>query len=148
RLEQVLVNLLNNAAKYTPQGGHVWLTVECEENEAILRVRDNGIGIPADMLPIVFDLFVQADRSLDRSQGGLGIGLTLVRDLIDMHGGSVQAQSAGPGQGSEFVVRLPTLPVATHLGPQPETTSPNKLSVPKRRILVVDDNVDAAQSLA
>jgi signal transduction histidine kinase len=109
RLAQVLSNLLNNAAKYTEEGGHIWLSVEQQGGEAVFRVRDTGAGIPYDMLPRVFDLFLQVDQSLDRSQGGLGIGLTLVRRLVEMHQGSVQAFSQGPGQGSEFVVRLPVL---------------------------------------
>ena len=106
----MLANLLNNAAKYTEEGGRIWLTVTREGAEAVLRVRDTGVGIPADMLSSVFDLFTQVDRSLDRSQGGLGIGLTLVRRLVEMHGGSVRAYSEGPTRGSEFVVRLPALP--------------------------------------
>src|SRR5207248_2085596 len=108
-LAQVLANLLNNAAKYTEEGGRIWLTVAREEAEAVFRVRDTGMGIAPPMLASVFDLFTQVDRSLDRSQGGLGIGLTLVRRLVELHGGSVAAHSAGPGQGSEFVVRLPAL---------------------------------------
>ncbi len=108
RLTQVVVNLLNNAAKYTNEGGHIWLTVERRQREVVLRVRDDGIGITPAMLPRVFDLFAQADRALRKSQGGLGIGLTLVRRLVEMHGGTVQACSEGSGKGSEFVVRLPT----------------------------------------
>ncbi len=107
RLEQILVNVLNNAAKYTPPGGRIDLTTERDGEEAVIRVRDNGLGIPAELLPRVFDLFTQVERSLDRSQGGLGIGLTLVKELVEMHGGSVTAHSEGPDQGSEFVVRLP-----------------------------------------
>jgi signal transduction histidine kinase len=107
RLTQVVANLLNNAAKYTPDGGQVWLTLEGDGDEAVVRVEDTGMGIPAEMLPRIFDLFTQVDRSLHRAQGGLGIGLTLVRSLVEMHGGVVEAYSDGPGQGSEFVVRLP-----------------------------------------
>jgi signal transduction histidine kinase len=107
RLIQVFANLLNNAAKYTERGGHIWLNARCLGGEAAVAVRDNGIGIPADMLGQVFDMFTQVEQSLDRSQGGLGIGLTLVKKLVEMHGGSVEAHSQGPGQGSEFVVRLP-----------------------------------------
>jgi two-component system CheB/CheR fusion protein len=113
----------------------------------ILRVRDEGAGIPAELLPYVFDLFVQGDKSLERSQGGLGIGLTVVRRLVEMHGGTVMARSAGPGQGSEFTVRLPTLSET----PDPERTEqagPPPLTATRRRVLVVDDNVDAAESLA
>jgi signal transduction histidine kinase len=112
RLAQVLANLLNNAAKYTDEGGHVWLTVEQSGAEAVLRVRDNGIGIMPAMLPRVFDLYAQGERALGKSHGGLGIGLKLVRSLVEMHGGTVQAFSGGPGQGSEFVVRLPVIDLA------------------------------------
>ena len=108
RLEQVVVNLLNNAAKYTDEGGHIWLSLQQEGNEAVLRVRDSGVGIAPELLPHIFDLFTQAERSLDRSQGGLGIGLALVQRLVEMHGGTVAASSA-VGQGSEFVVRLPVV---------------------------------------
>src|SRR5262249_22633093 len=107
RLAQVLANLLNNAAKYTGEGGRIGLSAAREGGEVIFRVRDSGVGIPREMLGRVFDLFTQVDRSLERSQGGLGIGLTLVRRLVEMHGGSVRAYSAGPNQGSEFVVRIP-----------------------------------------
>jgi signal transduction histidine kinase len=110
RLEQVLMNVLNNAIKYTEPGGHVWLTAEQENGEAVVRVRDNGIGISPEMLPRIFDLFAQAETARERSPGGLGIGLALVRSLVEMHGGSVQALSDGPGKGSEFVVRLPSSP--------------------------------------
>jgi signal transduction histidine kinase len=108
RLTQVVANLLNNAAKYTNEGGHIWLTVERKQREAVLRVRDDGIGITPAMLPRVFDLFAQSDRALRKSQGGLGIGLTLVRRVVEMHGGTVQAISEGSGNGSEFIVHLPT----------------------------------------
>jgi CheY-like chemotaxis protein len=139
--------LLNNAAKYTEAGGHIWLTATREEDEAILRVRDTGIGIPREMLSAVFELFSQVDHSLDRSEGGLGIGLTLVRRLVEMHHGTVQAQSAGAGQGSEFVVRLPVLKEGQLSGAL--TNGENSTAVPVRRgILVVDDNQDAADSLA
>jgi PAS domain S-box-containing protein len=148
RLEQVLTNLLNNAAKYTEPSGHVWLTAERDASEAVVRVRDTGIGIAPEMLPKVFDLFVQGDRGLDRSQGGVGIGLTLVKKLVELHGGRVEACSAGLGRGSEFSVRLPALP-----GQRPDErergSEPGEPAArPGRRILVVDDNVDAAESLA
>ena len=107
RLEQILVNLLNNAAKYTEHNGHVWLTIRQPDGEIEIRVKDNGIGIRRDMMARIFDPFVQAERALTRSQGGLGIGLTLVRRLVEMHGGSIVASSAGPNRGSEFIVRLP-----------------------------------------
>jgi signal transduction histidine kinase len=148
RLAQILSNLLNNAAKYTAEGGHIWLTVRQEGAEVVFRVRDTGMGIPPEMLSTIFDLFTQADRSLDRSEGGLGIGLTLVRRLVELHEGTVQALSAGPGQGSEFVVRLPVLSETPR--PSRLTRSTRPLTSPGtcQRILVVDDNVDAAESLA
>src|SRR5262249_44635058 len=120
RLVQILGNLLNNASKYSEEGGQIYLSVERDGNEGVFRVRDSGIGIPAEMLSRVFDLFTQVDRSLDRSQGGLGIGLTLVRRLVAMHQGTVQASSAGPGKGSEFVVRLPLL-----VNGLPQSTTPS-----------------------
>src|SRR5262249_50859254 len=109
RLEQVLANLLHNAVKYTEPGGLIWLTVTNEDAgaETVFRVRESGVGMPAELLPHVFELVTQEHRSLDRSKGGLGIGLTLVRSLVELHGGSVSAYSAGAGCGSEFVVRLP-----------------------------------------
>jgi signal transduction histidine kinase/ActR/RegA family two-component response regulator len=145
RLAQILSNLLNNAAKYTEKGGQIWLTVAREGEEAVLRVRDTGVGIAAAMLPHVFELFTQADRSLDRSQGGLGIGLTLVRHLVELHGGQVQACSGGLGQGSEFVVRLPVLSqiregLGERVKPEPSFVAP-----PCRRILIADDNEDFAE---
>jgi signal transduction histidine kinase len=146
RLEQILMNLLHNAAKYTEPGGHIWLVAERQENEALLRVRDTGIGMRADLLPRVFDLFVQSDRALDRAQGGLGIGLTLVRRLVERHGGSVQAFSPGAGLGSEFVVRLPLADVEPEAVPQPN--APPEPCGRSLRVLVVDDNEDAAESLA
>jgi CheY-like chemotaxis protein len=148
RLAQVVSNLLNNAAKYTEEGGRIGLTVQQEGGEAVLRVRDSGVGIPADMLSNVFDLFTQVNRSLDRSQGGLGIGLTLVHRLIEMHRGSVRAFSAGPNQGSEFVVRLPALAGQGAEEPSPNGTAEPAAPGPTRRILVVDDNTDGADSLA
>jgi signal transduction histidine kinase len=108
RLTQVLSNLLNNAAKYTPPGGSVYVTLESEADDAVFRVRDTGIGIPPNMLDKVFEMFLQIDSGLDRAHGGLGIGLTLVRELVGMHQGSIGVTSDGPGRGSEFVVRIPT----------------------------------------
>jgi PAS domain S-box-containing protein len=107
RLVQVFVNLLTNAAKYTDEAGQIWLTCDLEGNEVVVRVRDSGIGIPADVMPHIFDLFAQGDYSRRHAQGGVGIGLTLVRNLIQLHGGTIQARSDGPGKGSEFIVRLP-----------------------------------------
>lgn len=148
RLSQVLANLLNNAAKYTEEGGAIFLEVEREGDQAVIRVRDTGIGIPAALLPHVFDLFVQADRSLDRSQGGLGIGLTLVRRLVELHGGEVSASSPGPRQGSEFVVRLPLWTGAPAVDDAFPPASASGANGQTKKILVVDDNADAAHSLA
>ncbi|WP_422927577.1 response regulator [Singulisphaera sp. PoT] len=148
RLSQVLSNLLNNSAKYTKEGGRITLEVTRQGDEAVFFVRDNGIGISGEMLSSIFDLFTQLDRSLDRSQGGLGIGLTLVRQLVEMHGGTVQASSAGEDQGSEFIIRLPALPLM-HASVEADVNAPEdaSLSTP-RRILIVDDNPDVANSLA
>jgi signal transduction histidine kinase/ActR/RegA family two-component response regulator len=143
RLEQVMVNLLTNAAKYTEEGGHIWLTVEQDGDAAVLRVRDTGIGMAPELLPRIFDLFTQAERSLDRSEGGLGIGLCLVQRLVELHGGTVEAYSV-LGKGSEFVVRLPL----TSLPPLPAPATATVLPSASLRVLVVDDNVDAADSLA
>ena len=145
RLEQVLVNLLTNAAKYTDKGGRIKLTAQQEGNTAVLRVSDTGIGISTELLPNIFDLFTQAERSLDRSQGGLGIGLSLVRQLVELHKGTVEAHSI-LGKGSEFIVRLPVMPAPLQLPSSPvlKTNPANE----KCRVLVVDDNIDAAQSLA
>ena len=109
RLAQVFGNLLTNSAKYTPRGGHIWLAAEQQGEEVVVSVRDNGIGIPAESLRSIFDMFSQVDRSIERSTGGLGIGLALVKGLVEMHGGTVTAESPGPGQGSTFTVRLPVL---------------------------------------
>jgi PAS domain S-box-containing protein len=146
RLEEVVVNLLNNAAKYTPKDGHIWLSVQKEGNDMVLRVKDDGIGIAPDFLPQIFDLFTQAQRSLDRSEGGLGVGLTLVRKLVQMHGGNIQARSAGLGQGSEFIVRLPVLP--SPVQPQIPEVEKTKAAGHPRRVLIVDDNLDTADSIA
>ncbi|HEV2854116.1 MAG TPA: ATP-binding protein [Thermoanaerobaculia bacterium] len=124
RLVQVVGNLLNNAAKYTDEGGHIRLEAAQEGAEAVIRVRDNGMGLPIDLLPRVFDPFIQADRSLDRSQGGLGIGLTLVRQLVELHGGRVEARSDGPGRGSEFAVRLPAAAAIAALGAEAGADEP------------------------
>jgi len=147
RLGQIIVNLLNNAAKYTEPGGHIWLTCMREGSEVVIRVKDTGIGISPDMLTRVFDMFTQMGQSSSRSQGGLGIGLTLVRSLVILHGGSISAHSAGLGQGSEFVVRLPAFTEASP-APSPVATKEEGTSGRHLRILVVDDNVDAATTLA
>ena len=146
RLDQVVTNLLNNAAKYTDPGGRIWLSVAREE-EAVLRVRDSGIGIAAEMQPYIFDLYAQAERAREHSQGGLGIGLALVRALVELHGGSVRVSSGGIGQGSEFTVRLPALPESVQRPEEPVKVRPAAADV-ARRVLIVDDNRDSAESLA
>jgi signal transduction histidine kinase len=152
RLEQILANLLNNAAKYTMPGGRIRVSAALEGGDAVVRVRDNGIGVPPDVLERVFEPFVQSEGSLARSEGGLGIGLTLVRSLVEMHGGSVEAHSPGLGQGSEFVLRLPARLPAGPAGlagktaalPEPDAPFPSR----GLRVLVVEDNLDAAESLS
>ena len=148
RLAQVVANLLNNAAKYTEKGGHIWLTAEREGEAAVVRVRDTGMGIAPEKLPQVFELFTQLDRSLDRSQGGLGIGLTLARRLVEMHGGSIHGRSDGPGQGSEFVIRLPALGQIKEGTGSREPVGPAAAASSPRRILIADDNEDFAESCA
>jgi signal transduction histidine kinase len=144
RIEQVLVNLLSNASKYTPDGGHIALRCYGDHGEVVIEVKDNGIGIPSEALPQVFELFTQVDKSLDRSQGGLGIGLTVARRLTEMHGGTITVDSPGLGHGSVFTVRLPL----------EEAIADNRAGAPHigsgraRRILVVEDNVDTASSVA
>jgi PAS domain S-box-containing protein len=146
RLAQVFSNLLNNAAKFTPTVGRIWLSAETNDGQVNVRVRDSGAGIAPELLPRIFDLFVQADRSLARSQGGLGVGLTVVKRLVEMHGGSVVARSAGAGQGSEFSVRLPVVAKARMPAARPSRFT--NLATLAHRVLVVDDNVDAAESAA
>jgi CheY-like chemotaxis protein/two-component sensor histidine kinase len=146
RLAQVLANLLNNACKYTPEGGRIDLSVGANEGEATLLVRDNGSGIDPQLLPHVFELFVQGERSLDRSQGGLGVGLTLVKRLVEMHSGRVDASSAGLGKGALFKVTLPHQRCSEQ--PRRRTRAPDDVEIYGRRVLVVDDNVDAAESTA
>ena len=149
RLTQVLGNLLNNACKFTEPPGHVRLSAARDGDHAVIRVTDSGTGIPPDKLDSVFELFTQVNTSLERSQGGLGIGLTLVRRLIEMHGGKVTAHSAGLGRGSEFVVRLPGSCAAVEPPAQPQRSNGDaRVETVLRRILVVDDNRDAAISLA
>lgn len=149
RLAQVLGNLLTNASKYTPNGGTISLTLHQEEQEAVIRVIDSGTGIPADMLPKIFDLFTQVGTELDRSQGGLGIGLALVRRLVEMHGGQVTAASEGRGKGCTFMVRLPVLePNFPESGVETGTYPGDSAAVIGKRVLVVDDNIDAAETLA
>jgi PAS domain S-box-containing protein len=146
RISQVVGNLINNAAKYTEPGGAIAVQIERDGGEGVIRVRDSGIGIPSEMLSAVFGLFTQVNRSLDRSQGGLGIGLALVKRLVEMHGGKVEAHSDGPGKGSEFVVRLPLWQ-----GERKSAANDKKRTsdqAPRLRVLVVDDNADAADLLS
>jgi CheY-like chemotaxis protein/two-component sensor histidine kinase len=147
RLSQIVLNLLNNAIKYTPDSGKIVVTVARDGDWAVLRVKDTGLGIPAELLPKVFDLFVQGERSLARTEGGLGIGLTIVRQLVALHGGTVVARSDGPDRGSEFTVFFPALtqrPFVTELSTTWQPSNPQT----KRRVLVVDDNRDVAETVA
>ena len=146
RLSQVFLNLINNAAKYTSENGLIRISGRDEGGYAVLQVCDNGVGITPDLLPRIFDLFVQGTRSIDRAEGGLGIGLALVREIVGLHGGSVSAASAGPQRGSEFTVRLP-LVRAPDAGPRMNAAQ-TEAAARKRRILVVDDNQDSAESMA
>jgi two-component system, chemotaxis family, CheB/CheR fusion protein len=146
RLEQVFSNLLGNAAKYTEPGGRITVTLEAEAGNALIRVTDSGIGISSEILPYIFDLFVQAERPLDRKQSGLGLGLTLVRRLVEWQGGTVEAKSQGLNKGSEFIVRLPTISgPALAIQPKP-AAAPEKALRAWHRILVVDDNIDVIKS--
>jgi CheY-like chemotaxis protein len=143
RLSQVVTNLLTNAAKYTDRGGRIIVTVQAEGEDVVLTVRDNGVGIEADLLPKVFDMFVQGSQAIDRAKGGLGLGLAIVATVVRLHGGKVAARSAGPGQGSEFRVTLPRLSATD---PIPRAAQKAAASAPHTsgaRILVVDDNPDA-----
>jgi two-component system CheB/CheR fusion protein len=149
-LEQVLVNLLGNAANYTPNGGIIRVSAEREGDEVVIRVQDNGSGIPPDVLPRIFDLFAQGERSLARTEGGLGVGLTIVKSLVEQHGGQVAAQSRGLGQGSSFTVRLPAAAAEPPPADAPPATSPQAEAPAEHgaRILIIDDNKDLARSLA
>jgi PAS domain S-box-containing protein len=147
RMDQILTNLLTNAAKYTEPGGKIWINAERLGNDCVLTVKDSGIGISPEMLPRIFELFVQVDHSIDRAQGGLGIGLTLVKRLVEMHGGAVEAHSGGIGEGSEIVVHMRVVP--EYLGHKPEDIQTHHSTKQKAlRILVVDDNIDTADSMA
>ncbi len=143
RLDQIVTNLLSNALKYSLPGGKIWVDVSCDHGLAVLRVRDDGVGISPELLPRVFDLFMQADRSLDRSKGGLGLGLTLVKRLVELHGGMVSAHSDGPGMGSEFTIELP---LGLYTNAQP-TDSDRTSKVVARRVLVIEDHPDARESM-
>ena len=146
RLEQALANLLINAAKFTEQSGRIWITTKKHDGHATVRVRDSGVGITPELLPRIFDLFVQADRSLDRSQGGLGIGLTMVKRIIALHGGRVDVTSDGAGKGSEFSLHVPMPPTAV-AGDQVQTVKTDNTGKSRLRVLVIEDNVDSAESL-
>jgi CheY-like chemotaxis protein len=145
RLTQVFRNLLENARKYTEPGGHIKLSLARERGEALVRVKDTGVGIPPDKLEAIFEMFVQINRNVPRSQGGLGIGLALAKRLLLLHGGSIEAFSDGPGRGSEFVVRLP---IAAEGRERASVEPVGEAVAAPRRILIVDDNPDAASSLA
>ena len=147
RLSQIVINLLNNAIKYTPDGGRIAVSVARDGDWAVLRVKDTGTGILAELLPRVFDLFVQGERSLARTEGGLGIGLTIVRNLVALHGGTVSARSDGPGKGSEFIVLLPVMPRMDLVSESSTTWQPGNART-RRRVLIVDDNRDLAESAA
>lgn len=144
RLEQVVSNLIINACKYTEPGGHIDVTLAREGNSAVISISDNGVGISPVLLPYIFDLFVQEERSLDRKQGGLGLGLTLVRRLVELQGGTVDAKSRGLRMGSEFTVRLPLIPETELQLPEPTRVVITKAPVARRCVLIIDDNVDAA----
>jgi PAS domain S-box-containing protein len=149
RIAQVVSNLLNNAAKYSEPNRQVWLTATTENGQAVIRVRDAGVGISPEVLPHIFDLFAQADRSLDRAKGGLGIGLSLVKQLVDLHGGSVEAKSEGIGKGAEFIVRLPLLSDIPSEQPMATQTPDNDTEQRAvKRVLVIDDNVDVVEGLS
>jgi CheY-like chemotaxis protein len=147
RLAQAVCNLLNNAVKYSERGSRIWLTVQAEEDRVILRVKDEGLGIPPAMLPKVFDPFTQVDQTLEKAQGGLGIGLTIVKRLVEMHGGTVEVQSEGYGKGSEFIIRLPLVAALTQ-EQRGGGEDHHARQTGVQRVLVVDDNVDSATSLA
>jgi signal transduction histidine kinase len=147
RLGQVITNLVNNAAKYTPPQGHIRVTACRENGEAVVRVSDDGIGIPPEVIPHVFDLFTQAERSLVREEGGLGIGLTIVRTVVELHGGTATVRSEGPGRGSEFVVRLPLGRRAGTSAPLLRTALLDESAIRPLRILVIEDNADNRDAL-
>jgi PAS domain S-box-containing protein len=145
RLSQVVMNLLNNAVKFSEPGGTVWLSASRHGDEVLISVRDEGIGIPQAQLPVIFQIFEQLDTEWKRAQGGLGIGLSLVKEFVELHGGEVEARSAGPGAGSEFIVRLPALD--DEAPSRPPATRPGRNLPSRRRVLIVEDNIDAGTSL-
>jgi signal transduction histidine kinase/CheY-like chemotaxis protein len=146
RLEQMIENVVSNAIKYTPEKGLISIRATCEDGNVVIRIKDTGIGIPADMLSTVFELFAQTDRALDRSQGGLGIGLTIVKTLAELHEGSVEAISAGEGHGTEIVLRLPALAATDIIEARSAQPCPSRS--PSRNVLVIEDNREAADILA
>ena len=147
RLAQVFANVLNNAAKYTREGGRIWLTAQRTGSDAVVRIRDTGIGIPPDMIDVVFEPFRQASASRDIARGGLGVGLTLARQLVELHDGTIEATSDGPDRGSEFTIRLPAPAAPTEASAHAETADEPAIDESKR-VLVIDDNEDTASSLA
>jgi CheY-like chemotaxis protein/two-component sensor histidine kinase len=147
RVEQIVTNLLTNACKYTDPGGTITVELERSGPDAVVRVRDTGIGIAPEVLPRVFELFAQAERTLDRAQGGLGVGLTISRNLAQLHGGTIDARSGGLGRGSEFVVRLPVAPTDAAEAAARPATNGGVPDAPRKRVLVVDDHPDVAESL-
>ena len=144
RLEQILINLLANATRYTEAGGHIWLSAKHDEDQIVFKIKDDGIGIPSDKLPHVFELFVQGDRPIARSEGGLGIGLTIVKHLVELHGGTIEAKSEGPGKGSEFTVKIPAVSPPRLSG---STTQAPRTADQPTSVLIVDDNVDSVRAL-
>jgi CheY-like chemotaxis protein len=144
RLEQVLTNIVTNAVKYTPPGSTIRVVLRADAGDAVLSVEDSGFGISPTLLPFIFDMYRQADRTLDRSQGGLGIGLTLVRRLVELHGGTIVATSKGEGHGSTFTIRLRQVPAA---GSSPVVSSPHERRAKPRRVLLIEDNDDAREML-
>jgi CheY-like chemotaxis protein len=146
RLGQIVTNLVNNAAKFTPEGGHIRVDATADRGQAVIVVRDTGVGIEPQLLPRIFEMFVQGERSLDRSEGGMGIGLTLARQLVELHQGRIEAYSDGPGKGTVFTVSLPCINPVAKAGAAPALSETEPIR--HRRVLVVDDNADAAESLA
>jgi CheY-like chemotaxis protein/anti-sigma regulatory factor (Ser/Thr protein kinase) len=147
RLAQVFTNLLNNAARYTEKGGRIWLTLERQGSDAVVSVKDTGVGIPAEALPRIFDMFTQVERPLEQSQGGLGLGLTIVQRLVELHEGTVEAHSDGAGCGSEFIVRLPVA-AATPPEPVPHANDGAPHASANCRVLVVEDNAGALEMMS
>jgi CheY-like chemotaxis protein len=144
----VALNILNNAAKYTQEHGDIWVVLTAEDGHAVIRVRDNGAGIPPQLMDVIFDLFAQGERTIDRSEGGLGIGLTLAKRIVVLHGGTIEAHSAGAGKGAEFVVRLPLLGEELLRVSEMSGESFARPTARPQTVLVVDDNEDAASSTA